>query len=143
MKLAFVLFTLAILSAACTPQTPPGTPARSVQPPVDWLASGARRDTTAVGTDSLPRDFAHPPVLVRMPIIPLPVPQSVLGSKISVLFIIDARGAIERITFAGPPDRQYTQALLKSFRTYEFRPATRLDGSPVRGAFLFSYDFGR
>ena len=58
-------------------------------------------------------------------------------------FIIDPRGAIERIAFAGVPDRRYNEALLKHFRSFNFRPAMTVNGKPVRGHFLFTFDFGR
>ena len=74
--------------------------------------------------------------------MPLPLPRNFFG-KVEARFIIDARGAIERISFNSVPDREYTLRLLEAFRGFEFRPARRADGTPTRGAYPFTFDFRR
>ena len=73
---------------------------------------------------------------------PFPIPRAVYGTRVEAVFIIDSTGAIERVSFTAVNDRQYTRALMKSFRETRFRPAVREDGRPTRGYYLFRWDFG-
>lgn len=96
--------------------------------------------------DSLPRDFAQPPVAdsaqssrIRPP--PLPIPFSMKGTRVEVVFTISPAGDVTRVSLTPPKDRRFTRWLIEVWVPVKFRPALRADGTPTVGYYKVRFDF--
>jgi hypothetical protein len=72
-----------------------------------------------------------------MLIPPIPVPRSVSGKTLQLLFSLDERGKVLRIEFSSSGDRSYDKQLRAKFLEYKFRPAHKGDGTPVASVYPF------
>ncbi|HET9426013.1 MAG TPA: hypothetical protein VFO55_11625 [Gemmatimonadaceae bacterium] len=84
---------------------------------------------------------SYPPTITEMPLMPLPTPSKVKGTTVKANFYIAASGAIDSVVFTPTRDGGYNRKLNDLFKTFKFRPATTLDGVPIKGVYPFSYDF--
>jgi hypothetical protein len=66
---------------------------------------------------------------------PLPLPTSVRGKTIKVLFSLDERGKVLSVEFASSGDRSYDKKLRARCLEYTFRPAHKRDGTPVASVY--------
>jgi hypothetical protein len=64
--------------------------------------------------------------------MPQPVPRKVKGSTIIARFDVDEKGNVLSFDFNQTPDGGYNQKMREMLRDIRFRPATRMDGTPVR-----------
>src|SRR5215213_4432385 len=72
------------------------------------------------------------PHATAMPFPPLPVPRSVRGATVRIVFMIDERGRIESVTMPALADREYSRMFLRAMQRVPFKPAMKLDGTPIR-----------
>jgi hypothetical protein len=70
---------------------------------------------------------------------PQPVPKCVKGSVIVAVFDVDEKGNVLSVQFNETRDGGYNRKLRDIFREVRFRPATRLDGTPVRDTTQITY----
>ncbi len=66
----------------------------------------------------------------------LPVPKRVQGRTIELRFTIDERGRIVSVDFDSSGDPQYDRQLRERLLEYRFRPAHRMDGTPVPSVYV-------
>lgn len=74
----------------------------------------------------------YPPTPLELIVPPYPTPQRVKGTEISVVFDVDERGNVVAVDFTPTRDGGYNRRLKELLKQYRFRPATRMDGTPVR-----------
>jgi len=67
---------------------------------------------------------------------PLPVPGRLHGREITLRFSIDSTGTITGIEFSPSGDDGYDRELRTRLMQYHFRPAHRVDGTPVASVFV-------
>ncbi len=91
---------------------------------------------TGAGTDSI-----HPPQLLTLGLPPLQPPAKVRPYTLIALFDVDEKGNTRLIGFNETPDGRFNRQLRQVLSDVRFRPATRLDGTPVRdtGRFVIQY----
>ncbi len=73
-----------------------------------------------------------PPQAINVPIMPMPVPARVRPYRMVAHFDVDERGNARLIGFNPSRDRAYNNRLREALSEVRFKPATRLDGTPVR-----------
>jgi hypothetical protein len=92
--------------------------------------------------DSLSRTYAYGPTLVDMPMPPMPVPSAMRSSRVTVVCTIDERGRVVRLSMTPFRDAAYGRRLAKAWRVaLQFKPATTLEGVPIKGYYRLTYDF--
>ena len=74
----------------------------------------------------------HPPFPIHLFPPPLPVPDKVRGFELVARFDVDERGSARLLGFNPTPDRDYNRRLREVLISLRWRPATRLDGTPIR-----------
>jgi periplasmic protein TonB len=83
----------------------------------------------------------YPPDLIEMPIMPLPVPAKLKGTKVVAVFDVDEKGKVVDFEFTPTRDGDYNRKLRDLFRLFKFRPGTTLAGVPIRSKYPFEYEF--
>ena len=73
-----------------------------------------------------------PPQVTNLSLLPLPVPHKVRPYKMIAWFDVDERGNARLIAFNPSRDGAYNRKIRDMLAEVRFRPATRLDGTPVR-----------
>lgn len=86
------------------------------------------------------RQENYPPQTMEMFIPPMPIPESVRGSRLVVQFDVDETGKVRSVNFTQTPDRGYNRRLRAVFEDFRFRPGTKPDGTPVRMIWQFEID---
>jgi protein TonB len=86
---------------------------------------------TGGGTGSI---YPATPEFLVMPA--LPVPKRVQGKTIVLRFTIDERGTITKVEFESSGDSGYDRQLRERFSEYRFRPAHKMDGTPVPSVYI-------
>lgn len=66
----------------------------------------------------------------------LPVPSGVRGKTIQLVFKLDDRGNILDLKFNPTGDASYDRELRSRLMEYRFRPAHKLDGTPVPSVYV-------
>jgi len=66
-----------------------------------------------------------------MPLPPFPVPGRVRGTSLTIVFEIDSLGRVMGFDFPRTRDNGYNDRIRSTLKDVRFRPATRLDGTPV------------
>jgi hypothetical protein len=133
-----ILICAVILAAGCAPQ-----PVSQLRPGafMRWTAATDRielipsdsADLASVeGANVRPGESYVAPRATGTPFPPLPAPRSVRGATFRVVFMIDERGRIESLTMPALEDREYSLAFLRAMQKVPFKPATKLDGTPIR-----------
>lgn len=98
--------------------------------------SGVGPGTGLAGTDSI-----YPPQLLTLALPPLQPPSRVRPYTLVALFDVDERGNTRLIGFNETRDGRFNRQLRAVLADVRFRPATLLDGTPVRdtGRFVIEY----
>jgi protein TonB len=78
----------------------------------------------------------YPPTPDFLLIPPLPRPDELKGKTITVTFFIDAQGKPQRIEFESTGNGGYDRRLRDKFAEFRFRPAHRMDGTPVPSRYV-------
>ncbi len=81
---------------------------------------------TGGGTDAI-----YPPTVVSLPILPLPVPSKVRPYKMVAEFEVDSVGNARLVKFNPSRDAGYNRRIREMLAEIRFRPAVRMDGTPV------------
>jgi hypothetical protein len=81
------------------------------------------------------------PTLLRVVVPPMPVPEKLKKSRVTIGFAVDSAGNIDlqNTTITGIGDRAYVSRLRRQFRDYEFYPA-RVGRCGVRGRYQMVID---
>jgi hypothetical protein len=66
----------------------------------------------------------------------LPVPKRVQGKTIELRFSIDEHGRILKVDFESTGDSGYDKQLRARLSEYRFRPAHKMDGTPVPSVYV-------
>jgi protein TonB len=66
----------------------------------------------------------------------LPVPKRVQGKTLELRFSIDERGRILKVDFESSGDAGYDKQLRARLSEYRFRPAHKMDGTPVPSVYI-------
>ncbi|MBX6332428.1 MAG: energy transducer TonB [Gemmatimonadaceae bacterium] len=66
----------------------------------------------------------------------LPVPKRVQGRTLELRFTIDEHGKIVKVEFESSGDSGYDRQLRERLSEYRFRPAHRMDGTPVPSVYV-------
>jgi protein TonB len=74
----------------------------------------------------------YPPSPVTLVVLPLPVPPRAKPYDMTACWSVDETGRGELLKFTPSKDAAYNRKVEESLRGYRFRPAVRLDGTPVR-----------
>jgi periplasmic protein TonB len=74
----------------------------------------------------------YPPTVVAMPIMPLPVPSKVRPYQMTAEFDVDSLGNAKLVTFNPSRDAGYNKRVKEALLEIRFRPATRMNGRPIR-----------
>jgi protein TonB len=98
-----------------------------------------RGSGTGPGTGGGPGDH-YPPFLIEMPVPPDP-PRKIRGDSVIAIFDVDEKGRVVDFKFTPTKDGDYNRKLRDMFRTFKFRPATTLDGVPMRAKYPWVYNF--
>lgn len=93
------------------------------------------------GTGLAGADTIFPPQLQTLGLPPLQPPARIRPYTLVALFDVDERGATRLIGFNETSDGRFNRQLREVLRDVRFRPATLLDGTPVRdtGRFVIEY----
>jgi hypothetical protein len=70
---------------------------------------------------------------------PLPVPKHLHGRTVELRFTIDETGKVVRFDFDPTGDAGYDRQLRERLSEYHFRPAHKLDGTPVPSVFVTQF----
>jgi hypothetical protein len=89
--------------------------------------SGTGPGTGAGNDDSM----VHPPTVVALPILPLPVPNKVRPYKLVAYFEVDTMGNAKLLAFNPSNDGGYNRRIREMLSEIRFRPAVRGNGRPV------------
>ena len=81
----------------------------------------------------------YPPTVVAMPIIPLPAPSKVRPYYLTAEFDVDSLGNTRLVTFNPSRDAGYNKRVKEALLEVRFRPATRMDGRPIRALAVLTY----
>jgi protein TonB len=79
---------------------------------------------------------------LEMPIFPLPTPANVKGFKLIVNFDVDETGKILKFQFTPTRNGDYNRRIDEILRKFKLKPATTLQGVPIRHMCQFAFDFG-
>lgn len=82
----------------------------------------------------------HLPSAIQVFIPPLPVPDRIKPYHIVARFDVDEKGRVIDFTFNESKDRDYNRKLRAMLREVRFRPATTLDGVPIRATAVLRFD---
>jgi hypothetical protein len=74
----------------------------------------------------------HPPTVIAIPILPLPIPNKVRPYKMVAQFEVDSTGSARLIGFTPSRDSGYNRRIREMLLEIRFRPAVTLDGRPVK-----------
>jgi hypothetical protein len=143
-----ILISALILATSCATKPASGPAPRMF---MRWTAASdrvelipsdsANRAVTGVEATNLrPGESYVAPQATAMPFPPLPVPPSVRGAAIRVVFMINERGGIESVTMPALKDRAYTRAFMEAMRRVLFRPGRKFDGTPIRAQAVLQFD---
>ena len=99
------------------------------------VGSGAGPGTGAGTLDYIPCKQ------VEMPLFPLPPPSNVRGSKLIANFDVDERGKILKIEFTPTRNGDYNRKVNDVLKGVRWKPATTLEGVPIRKTCQLIYDF--
>ena len=102
--------------------------------------SGNRAIASVEATNLRPGESYVAPHAAAMPVPPLPVPRSVHGAAVRIVFMIDERGGIESITMPVLKDREYSRTFLRAMQKLPFKPGRKLDGTPIRAPTMIQFD---
>jgi protein TonB len=84
----------------------------------------------------------YPPSPIELFIPPLPMPSRVRGFHLVAEFDVDSTGrVVGRVKFNETRDGDYNKKLREVLQSFRFRPATTLDGRPIRAPYQIVYDF--
>jgi protein TonB len=78
----------------------------------------------------------YPPSVTTLVILPLPVPGKVKPYEMEAVFDVDSTGQATLVQWNQPKDKDYAKKVLTSLLGYRFRPAVRMDGTPVRHLYV-------
>ena len=70
---------------------------------------------------------------------PLPIPESIRPYTVVVRFDVDEKGRVLKFTFNESKDRDYNRRLKAMLAEVRFRPATTLEGVPVRATAVITF----
>ncbi|MGH7664764.1 MAG: hypothetical protein ACRENI_10785 [Gemmatimonadaceae bacterium] len=73
-----------------------------------------------------------PPTPIAMIIPPVPVPDDLRGTEVTVVFDVDVSGRVLSLSFAPTGDRDFDRKLRERLERYRFNPGVRADGTPLR-----------
>jgi protein TonB len=85
----------------------------------------------------------YPPTVTQLVILPLPPPSRDRGYEMVAWFDVDSTGRARLINWNPPKDPNYARKVEETLRGYRFRPAVRLDGTPVRDTVAIRASVGR
>lgn len=74
----------------------------------------------------------HPPTVIAIPILPLPIPSKVRPYRMVAQFEVDSVGNARLIGFTPSRDSGYNRRIREMLLEIRFRPAVTLDGRPVK-----------
>jgi len=66
----------------------------------------------------------------------LPVPKRLHGKTLELHFTIDEQGKIVKVEFEPSGDGSYDRQLRERLLEYRFRPAHKMDGTPVPSVYV-------
>jgi hypothetical protein len=78
---------------------------------------------------------------IEMPLFPLPPPDNVKGFTLIANFDVDATGKILKIDFTPTRNGDYNHRINDILKTMRWKPATTLQGVPIRKTCQLSYTF--
>jgi periplasmic protein TonB len=90
-----------------------------------------RGSGTGPGTGGGDADV-HPPTVITLSILPLPIPSKVRPYKMTAIFEVDSIGNAKLLTFNPSKDGGYNKRIREMLSEIRFRPAVTRDGRPVR-----------
>ena len=82
----------------------------------------------------------HLPSAIQVFIPPLPVPDRIKPYHIVARFDVDEKGNVLKFEFNESKDRDYNRKLRALLAQVKFRPATTLDGVPIRATAVLRFD---
>jgi hypothetical protein len=82
----------------------------------------------------------HGPAAIQVFIPPLPAPDRIRPYHIVAKFDVDEKGRVLNFTFNESKDRDYNRKLRALLAEVRFRPATTLDGVPIRAPAVITFD---
>ncbi len=82
----------------------------------------------------------HTPSAIQVFIPPLPVPDRIKPYHIVATFDVDEKGNVIKFDFNESKDREYNRKLRALLKEVRFRPATTLDGVPIRATAVLRFD---
>jgi periplasmic protein TonB len=90
-----------------------------------------RGSGTGPGTGGGDADV-HPPTVITLSILPLPIPSKVRPYKMTAIFEVDSVGNAKLLTFNPSKDGGYNRRIRDMLSEIRFRPAVTRDGRAVR-----------
>ena len=82
----------------------------------------------------------HTPAAIQVFIPPLPLPREISPYHIVAQFDVDEKGRVLGFTYNKSKNRDYNRKLEAVLREVRFRPATTLDGVPIRATAVIRFD---
>ncbi len=82
----------------------------------------------------------YPPTPEFTLIPPMPIPNRAKGRSVTVLFMVNEKGDVTDVELdPGTGDSGFNRRLVQACMEYRFRPATRMDGTPVASVFPITF----
>lgn len=109
---------------------------------IKWTSTAV--DTTGLDVarwDSLSKTYFNGPVPIDPVPFVVPVPRSMLRTKLVAVLAIDSTGRVTRISVVPPRDRAFGAWLVTECLKMAFRPATARDGTRINGFYRLQYQF--
>jgi len=85
----------------------------------------------------------YPPTVTQLVILPMPVPGKVKPYELVAYFDVDSTGHATLLQWNEPKDAGYAKKVLETLKGWRFRPAVRLDGTPVRDTIAVRASVGK
>jgi periplasmic protein TonB len=85
----------------------------------------------------------YPPQPISLFIPPMPFPKNVHGATVTATFDIDSTGHVLHVDATTTHNKDYDKLVLSVLQSFEFRPGTMADGTPIRMKFQMTYSIGQ